>query len=135
MDRKSGNYNKYTSKNPFIHHVTAAFLNQAISLAESVNAKTILDAGRGEGFVLSYIGDRAVGLDISSKALSIAGQKNPGVTLCRGSICNIPFKSSSFDLVLAMEVLEHLERPDRALGEVERVSKEFIIFSVPNEPY
>ena len=42
---------------------------------------------------------------------------------------------SSFDLVLATEVLEHLERPDVAVRECERVSRKYCIFTVPNEPF
>lgn len=36
----------------------------------------------------------------------------------------LPFKARSFDTVLMFEVLEHLERPGRALGEIERVLRE-----------
>ena len=38
------------------------------------------------------------------------------------------------DLVLACEVLEHLEQPAQALGEIERVCDSHALVSVPWEP-
>ncbi len=38
------------------------------------------------------------------------------------------------DLVLALEVLEHLDEPNKALSELQRVTNKYAIISVPNEP-
>ncbi len=46
----------------------------------------------------------------------------------------MPFENASFDLVTCLEVLEHLpfDVYSKALFELERVSKKYIIISVPN---
>lgn len=47
----------------------------------------------------------------------------------------LPFPDNSFDLVLCLEVLEHL--PDSAVGlcELLRVSRDGVVMSVPHEPF
>lgn len=134
---ESGNYKKYTSKNPLMGVVISNFikeLSKAISPLEGVNS--IIDIGCGEGFIVNCLNRTDItGVDISKRALSIAKQKNPGCNFCTGSVYNLSFKKSSFDLVIATEVLEHLESPDKALQEIKRISKGYCVFSVPNEPY
>lgn len=133
----SGNYKKYTSKNPLMGIVISKFmkdLSEAIAPLEDL--KRIIDIGCGEGFIVNNLNRPDItGVDISKKALSIAKQKNPGCNFCTGSIYDLSFKKNSFDLVIATEVLEHLENPDRALKEIKRISKDYCILSVPNEPY
>jgi hypothetical protein len=52
----------------------------------------------------------------------------------QSSVAELPFPDAAFDLVLSSELLEHLESPTfkRALAEIIRVSKKYILISVPN---
>ena len=59
---------------------------------------------------------------------------HPKLTLKEGTIYALPYKDNSFDLIICSEVLEHLEHPDKALEELQRVSKKYVALSVPNEP-
>jgi len=97
--------------------------------------RTILDVGCGNGtFVNTLIStfpdrfEKVVALDTSEEALRY-------VKTCKfnGSIVNLPFEDESFDLVTATEVLEHLSQKDfkRGILELQRVSKKFIVISVP----
>jgi Methylase involved in ubiquinone/menaquinone biosynthesis len=134
---QSRNYKKYNSKNPFMGIVIANFmknLKETVAPLEDIN--NIIDIGCGEGFVINNLDfPNTTGVDISRSALKIAKKKNPDCNLCSGSIYNISFKEKSFDLVIATEVLEHLERPELALKEIRRITKNYCILSVPNEPY
>jgi len=47
----------------------------------------------------------------------------------------LPYKDNAFDLVLCTEVLEHLDDPQKGLKELVRVSKKYLVISVPNEPF
>lgn len=136
MEPKNGNFRKYTSKNPLMRRVIGGFLADVVSMVELTDARSILDAGCGEGFVSSRLRDKRVtGVDISRGALSVAQKNGPGVSLACGDIYRMPFRSNSFDLVMATEVLEHLKEPEKAMIEVGRLSKRYCLFSVPNEPY
>src|SRR3546814_4517320 len=56
---------------------------------------------------------------------------------CMGAFADVmclPFPDDSFDLVLGIEVLEHVPVPDRALSEIRRVGRESFVLSVPREP-
>ena len=136
MESKNGNFRKYTNKNPLMRRAIGAFLDDAVSMVEATCAKSVLDVGCGEGFVSSRLCDKhLVGVDISRSALNLAMQNSPGAAFALGDIYRLPFGEKSFDLVMAMEVLEHLEEPEKAIAELGKLSKKYCLFSVPNEPY
>ncbi|MEJ2723826.1 MAG: methyltransferase domain-containing protein [Deltaproteobacteria bacterium] len=89
----------------------------------------ILDAGCGEGVLVEEFraqGYSIVGLDLNYESHAV----------CRGSILEIPYEDRAFDLVLLLDVLEHLNFLDQpvALAEIYRVlcqGGEFVA-SVPN---
>lgn len=131
---------KYISKNPLIILLNNYFLSTIASLVKSVESPRILDIGCGEGIVdnflinnLSVNSSQIVGLDIEPNCLKIAKTINQEVQFYQGSIYELPFQDNSFDLVLALEVLEHLKFPEEAIGELNRVSKTWSIISVPND--
>lgn len=53
--------------------------------------------------------------------------------LVRGDAHNMPFKEKSFDTVVFGDVLEHVYNPYVALMEADRISKQRIIITLPNE--
>lgn len=46
----------------------------------------------------------------------------------------MPYKDHQFDLIVALEVLEHIPDYRKALKEIKRVSAYSCIFSIPQEP-
>lgn len=134
------NYTKHTTSNPIQRFLLARFNKRLLECVRLANPKTILDAGCGEGFTMSLLqaeGVRAtmVGIDYSDDAIAIARKTAPELAISKASIYELPYKKSSFDLVICSEVLEHLETPVRAIAEISRVSKKYVLVSVPNEPY
>ncbi len=94
---------------------------------------SLLDAGCGNGLFLNYVNGhfdiaKLYGIDISETAL-----KSLKVPNQQASITEIPFSANSFDIVTALEVIEHLpqEAYAEALSELARVAKKHIIVSVP----
>jgi len=81
----------------------------------------VLDLGCGKGRFARELQDggaRVVGIDLSSAMLAEAR----GINRVRGSVRRLPFRSASFDAVLAVEVFEHLEPRawSEAIGEARR---------------
>ena len=96
---------------------------RSLVLRKIGNAERILDAGCGTGGMIDLLRDRkAVGIDQSSDAIGLARTRG-GLRLCEASICNLPFRSASFDAVLALDVIYHEAVPDdaAAIAECARV--------------
>jgi 2-polyprenyl-3-methyl-5-hydroxy-6-metoxy-1,4-benzoquinol methylase len=122
--------------NPLMKLAIAGFLDDVSSIIAPIGAKDVLDLACGEGFVSGSLASHGlVGMDISRSALDIARKNSPGAAFACGDICGTPFKPESFDLVVALEVLEHLKEPEKAIIEVGRLSRRYCLFSVPREPY
>ena len=134
----SSNLRKHTNPNPIQRWLLQRFHRAANELLLRTDARRVLDAGCGEGFAMrSVLGDSGaavVGLDGSAGALRVAGRLNPGRAFAAGDLLDLPFPSGSFDLVVCMEVLEHLPDPGRGLAELVRVSGGWLLLSVPDEP-
>ena len=80
-----------------------------------------------------------VGLDFSSEALTYASDNFgwPGIRLVQGNCEDLPFADSTFDLIAAFEVIEHLERWQDFLVQTSRVLKKggTLVVSTPNKAY
>ncbi|RJR13540.1 class I SAM-dependent methyltransferase [Candidatus Parcubacteria bacterium] len=98
-----------------------------LELVRRVHARTVLEVGVGAGVLAREL--RARG--ISVKTLDIAPDVSPDVV---GSVTDIPIPEHSFDATLAFEVLEHIRDEDvsKALSELARVSKQYVILSLPH---
>jgi len=94
----------------------------------------ILDLGCGTGGSFSLLRNlgTVVGLDVSPFALKFAREKGMKY-LVLGSAENLPFTDNCFDLVAALDVLEHLDDDCQALREIFRVLKPkgAFVFTVP----
>ena len=53
----------------------------------------------------------------------------------QGDIYSLPFADKSFAVTFCLEVLEHLQTPEKALAELCRVTDRTLILSVPHEPF
>ena len=85
---------------------------------------TILDIGTSTGTnlrMLRTLGFGNVqGLDASDEAIRFCVQKGFD-TVRKGDLCNMPFASNAFDLVLATDVIEHVDDDTQAMTEIARI--------------
>lgn len=85
----------------------------------------LLDVGCGTGAILEAVEKSAysVGMEKYPEALKFCRQRKIS-RLVNAATEDLPFKKGSFDIILAMDVLEHLDSHSKVLEELSRVSKE-----------
>lgn len=134
------NYEKHTSSNPIQKLLLENFYREALKMLRSINPKSILDVGAGEGFTLNKleeggIGEHLEGIEYMGEAIELGKKLYPDFKIKKGDIYKLPYKDNYFDVIICTEVLEHLDKPVQGLNELKRVSKRYLLLSVPNEPW
>lgn len=90
--------------------------------------KSILEVGSGGLGITPYLGRKITGLDNK-----FYPPYHHLLKKVNADVLDIPFKNESFDIVLSVDMLEHLKSSDRyrAISEMFRVAKQKIILAVP----
>jgi 2-polyprenyl-6-hydroxyphenyl methylase/3-demethylubiquinone-9 3-methyltransferase len=86
----------------------------------------VLDLGCGAGFLandLAARGHRVTGLDAARAPLAIAAAHDPTATVSyqQGDAGALPYPAGAFDVVCAMDFLEHVDAPERVVAAAARV--------------
>jgi SAM-dependent methyltransferase len=123
------------------HQAIGAITREAIPRlldAAGVGAGTrLLDVATGPGYAAAAAAARgaaATGVDFSAEMVALAQRLHPDAEFAQADAQALPFADGGFDLVAAIELLEHVEDPVRALAELARVAGSHLLVSVPREP-
>ena len=95
----------------------------------------VLDLGCGRGGVVElFWRDVTVAVGLDPDVPSLAEHRAPGMPVIRGRGEHLPFAAQSFDVIVCLWVLEHLESPEVVLHEVRRVLRPggHFLFLTPN---
>ena len=99
------------------------FADIIAQLGLAMNAR-VLDIGTSTGTNLRLLRDlgyvNRVGLDMSDDAIRWCAEKGFG-KVEKGDACNLPFADGEFDLVMAPDIIEHVDDDVRAISEIRRV--------------
>lgn len=130
-------YDKEAATNPIERAMVAGFTSALLDLLPPAPHR-VLEVGCGEGGQLRKIADRApdaglFGFDLPSEDLAERWE-GLDAAMATGSAEALPYPDRSFDLVLALEVLEHVPDPRAVLAEIARVGRGAVVLSVPWEP-
>lgn len=90
-------------------------------LRRSFHGGHVLDLGCGEGALLQAAGLQGIGADLNPERLALAVEK--GLRVVRADGGRLPFADDGFDVVVCMEMLEHVPRMEVVISEVARVLK------------
>jgi len=103
------------------------------------NAQSLLDLGCGAGYFLAAVEEqfpsiKLTGVDLSEENLSSANATLKRTTLIKGDATRLKLPDSSFDVVSAQELIEHVNDDKALLAEIWRVlkSKGTLIISTPD---
>lgn len=105
-----------------------------ISLIQRAQPDRILEVGSGSQGLGKFLSGRFVGVDRDfSDYTGTPGRPNPRMLAIQATGAQLPFQSRSFDLVLLLDVLEHLSPQSRpgVLTECDRVARGWIVAGFP----
>lgn len=136
----TANYAKYATPNPIMRFVIQRFLHRILAEIRWIHPAQIIDVGCGEGLVahelrkLPFSVDYR-GFELNPVAVAAARALNPGLSFTVADLFKLDLSAEPADLVMQLEVLEHLERPDLAVAQLAGWTRRFALFSVPWEPW
>jgi len=141
---------EYLRKNPSLHvedsdwkaGIIAPFVDR-FALIHSRSPLKVLDVGGGAGVLLSMIVERLrreagrpvtkYAIEFTPEMVEVQKSNNPDLEhVEQGSIEATSFRAKEFDLVLLIDVLEHLPNAETALREVRRIGR-YAIVKIPLE--
>lgn len=131
-------YDKYAAEHPLERRLVGRFLRTLDDLLPARPPRRVLEVGMGEGEITARVRARypdatVVGIDLFDPSLAEHWRAR-GHVAAFADVARLPFPDATFDLVLGIEVLEHVTDPVQALDEVRRVGTDRFLLSVPREP-
>jgi 2-polyprenyl-3-methyl-5-hydroxy-6-metoxy-1,4-benzoquinol methylase len=125
------------------YDLVAKYCRGILSTRDPSNTVHVIDLGCGTGHMLKALRDELqavphlelLGIDFAKTAIRKARRVVPEANFMIGDIYDNRQPSESFNLVLCVEVLEHLRDPERAILEMVRLCKTddgHIVVTVPN---
>lgn len=132
-------FSKYLTRGPYHWQEMAPSLrghnafvraryDATLQAAGAVNGARVLDLGCGDAalsFLLRQQGATVVGTDLDWLGVAWGyrqwQQRGASAALAMANGYDLPFPDAAFDCVICSEVLEHVQRPERLLGEMRRV--------------
>lgn len=137
----SSNERKHESTNPIQRALVDRFVGRVVDIVERLRPTSTLDVGCGEGYVLDALRRRGVGgslhgVDLSAQAIARARARlGDDVELQQADATALGDEGRRFDLVMSLEMLEHVPGPERALPMLHRLATRNGLLSVPHEPW
>ena len=113
-------YGKYDTIKRFISYFYQT------DIVRKLKPNNVLEIGIGNKTTVNYLKQNGIKID----TCDFNKELEPDYV---ADIRNLPFKNKSYDVVLACEVLEHIpwKDVDKALMELHRVSKKYVVISIP----
>ena len=116
---------------------------KVLGVLQGLSAQSLLDIGTGRGAFLWPLLDLFQDLSVSCvdiredrvndlNSVSVGGVENLSANV--GSVESLRYENNAFDVVTALEVIEHCPQPNDAISEICRVGERFAIISVPSKP-
>jgi len=117
-------------------YVVRAFVEPKLRFIEKCGCfgqggASVLDVGAGNGTFGMYLGARAGTLVCADYSMQLLSD-NPAMLKVRGDAYDMPFFDKKFDVVFEANLLHHLDDPHRALKEMARCSRDYIVLIEPN---
>ncbi len=134
-------HEKGTGRHHFINAASRAYALGAIRRLNAAATPIILEVGCASGFFVSdlvaaFPQAHVMGADYTLETLEALAERVPGIPLMRFDLTRCPLPDASVDIVVTLNVLEHIERDDLAVRHMYRILKPggLMIAEVPAGP-
>jgi len=90
------------------------------------SGEKLLEVGASSGYRIEHFAKMGVklwGIDADNEAIQAGKESGVSVNLIEGNAEDLPYPDGFFDKLLSVHLLEHLENPGQAVGEMARVLK------------
>ncbi|MEZ6185800.1 MAG: class I SAM-dependent methyltransferase [Planctomycetota bacterium] len=123
--------------------MTLPRIDKVLGILRGFQPGSLLDLGSGRGTFLWPLLEALPWVEVSAldrdprRVRDLDAVRQGGVTrlsAVEGDLGELPFDDGAFDGVTALEVLEHVDDPARAVRELLRVARRFVVASVPSKP-
>jgi SAM-dependent methyltransferase len=132
---RAGNaYDKYGTRNPVARALVGRWRAALGELVEAAQPASLLDVGCGEGVLTAQWAAALPRAGVLGVDLDDPGWPPRPAFQVIDPAPPLPFGSGEFDLVCAVESLEHMDDPRGALAEMARCARRHLLVSVPREP-
>jgi ubiquinone/menaquinone biosynthesis C-methylase UbiE len=117
-------------------------VRRVLGILRGMQPESVLDIGSGRGVFLWPLLDAFPTLPVTTadvldfRVADMEAVRDGGIATlrpCRADATALPFEDGAFDGVMLLEVLEHIPETERALAEVCRVARRFVVLSVPSK--
>jgi len=141
LSGRTGNKQKHETKNPLQRALINRFHRKAVAMVEKVKPESILDLGCGGGYTMAALKAAGIkaefnGIDLSEAALVEAKERlGEDVSLRCCDILELTEAKEKHDLVMMLEVIEHITQPERVVEVLKAVGSKHLLLSVPREPF
>ncbi|MCP4133121.1 MAG: class I SAM-dependent methyltransferase [bacterium] len=127
---------------PFKRNAGLPRVQKVLGILKGLAPKSMLDIGSGRGVFLWPLLEELPmpritcvdTLDYRVRAINHAAAGGiDRVRAVQMDACSLDFPDRHFDVVTMLEVLEHIEEAEKALAEVFRVARKYVLLSVPSK--
>ena len=118
-------------------------VRKVLGFLHAVQPESLLDVGSGRGvflfpFLEEFPETETVSIDVLPRRVEFLQDVNRGgITRLRAvqaDLCGQPFPDGSFDVVTALEVLEHIPDVESAVRAAVRMARRYVVVTVPSKP-
>ena len=118
-------------------HVPSGILTSLVLREALTDCESVLDVGCGAAPTMRELGiSRSTGVDAYLPSIEEGRKLNTHDELILGDIRNLmrQFKPKSFDACVALDVIEHLSKPDgfKLMAEMEQIARKKVVFLTPS---